>query len=522
MSHYSVEKCFEDLSKRHSTKVALIDHRQELSWSDWNLLADKLADALAARGCGPGVRVAVRMQSCIEWFIINVALAKLKAVQVLVNWRLTAQELAHVLEDSAASLLFLDDSYPALVASAWANTQLQVWSVNSEADAAPIKRWQPFDNLMKSGRAVTRWSEGRAPFILYTSGTTGAPRGVFRGNTTALDVSQDRKHRYLADSANDFHLTAEDIGLLVLPLHHGAGPRAAWKVLAQGGTLHMHRRFNPTEVCRAIHSHRVSHCEMVPTMLSRIRKIPLVERDAFNVSSVRALGVGAAPITPELKLATMDYFGDCLYENYGSSETGMAALLRPNEQRKKLMSCGRPYEGVNIRVTGEDGRALGAGEVGDIWIDTPIGIDRYLNHPALPLDKYCDGFFRTGDVGRIDDEGYLFLIDRSHDLIIAGGVNIYPAEIERVLKKHPAVLDVAVFGVPNEDFGEAVHAICEVGDTGKSLSIDELTNGVLVELAAYKRPRSIEFTSALPRNAMGKILKRVLREPFWRNHERNR
>jgi long-chain acyl-CoA synthetase len=261
---------------------------------------------------------------------------------------------------------------------------------------------------------------------------------------------------------------------------------------------------------------------MVPTMLSRIEKMPLSERNAFDVSSMRALGVGAAPITPELKLATMDYFGDCLYENYGSSETGMAALLRPDEQRERLMSCGRPYDGVSLRVTGDDGRALGFGEVGDIWIDTPIGIDRYFNHPALPPDKYSDGFFRTGDIGRMDAEGYLYLTDRTHDLIIAGGVNIYPAEIERVLKKHPAVLDVAVFGVPNDDFGEAVHAICEVGDAGQSISIDELTNGVLTELAAYKRPRTIEFTQALPRNAMGKILKRVLREPYWTNHERNR
>jgi long-chain acyl-CoA synthetase len=226
MNEVSVEKSFEDLAKRYSTKVALIDHRQEISWSEWNLRADKLADALATRGCGPGVRVAVRMQSCIEWFVINAALAKLKAVQVLVNWRLTAPELAHVLEDSAARMLFIDDEDPALVANAWANTHLQVWTVNSETDIGQVKRWQPFDDLIKTGRAVTRLSEARAPFILYTSGTTGAPRGVFRASTKP-GVCDERKARYLADSANDFQLTAEDVGLLVLPLHHGGARRYA-------------------------------------------------------------------------------------------------------------------------------------------------------------------------------------------------------------------------------------------------------------------------------------------------------
>jgi long-chain acyl-CoA synthetase len=309
--------------------------------------------------------------------------------------------------------------------------------------------------------------------------------------------------------------------LVTLPMHHGAGPGAIWGATARGRPMVLLRRFDPEEALRLIQAHRVTTWTGVPTMYKRIAGLPPEVLAQYDVSSVRSLGVGAAPVPYSLKEWILGYFGEVLSEGYGATETGMLTALSPEMQRKKPGSSGLPHRHVHISIRGEDGAALPAGQEGEIWVKTPVVIRQYLNAKPLGADTLdADGYFRTGDVGRLDADGYLFITDRAKDMIVSGGVNIYPAEIEAAILTHPAVQDVAVIGVPNEEFGEEVKAFCEL-KRGQAALPDDILAHCKASLASYKRPRTLEIVAELPRNTMGKLLKRELRDPYWKGRERN-
>jgi long-chain acyl-CoA synthetase len=281
------------------------------------------------------------------------------------------------------------------------------------------------------------------------------------------------------------------------------------------------RRFDPEEALRLIERHKVTVMTGVPTMYKRMAGLPADVLARYDVSSIRGLGVGAAPVPYSLKEWIIGQFGEVLAEGYGATETGMLTALAPEMQRKKPGSSGLPHRHVHIAIRGEAGDDLPVGEEGEIWVKTPAVIRGYLN--AKPLDGEtldANGFFRTGDVGRLDEDGYLFITDRAKDMIVSGGVNIYPAEIEAAILTHPAVQDVAVIGVPDDEFGEQVKAFCEL-KPGRFADAAEILAHCTNTLASYKRPRTIEIVAELPRNTMGKLLKRELRDPYWKGRERN-
>ena len=277
----------------------------------------------------------------------------------------------------------------------------------------------------------------------------------------------------------------------------------------------------PEEALQLIEKHRITLWVSVPTMLKRLAGLPKKVLESYDVSSIRAIQTGAAPVPPSLKTWVIEHFGgNVLHEAYGATEVGMIAHLTPEMQEKKPTSSGFPNKHVEISVRGPSGEVLPVGSTGELWIRTPVTIKNYLNAVALDdatLD--IDGFFRTGDVGNLDEEGYVYITDRAKDMIISGGVNIYPAEIEASLIKHPAVQDVAVIGIPDEEFGEQVKAFVEV-KPGQELSAEELLRFAHDKLASYKRPKSIDIVAELPRNTVGKLLKRELRAPYWENRER--
>jgi long-chain acyl-CoA synthetase len=254
---------------------------------------------------------------------------------------------------------------------------------------------------------------------------------------------------------------------------------------------------------------------MVPTMLNRIVSLPEETRSQYSVASVKILTTGASPCPQSVKEAVIAYFGsECLIESYGTTEVGIIARMRPQDHLSKPGACGRLVAGVEVQIQDAVGRELPQGELGEIWVRTPVMIESYLNE--APPQELVNGFFATGDVGRFDADDFLYVVDRKKDMIIAGGVNIYPAEIEDALRRHPAVLDVAVFGVPNAEWGEEVRAAVELSQ-GASLSESELLEFSAAHLAAYKRPRAVDFLEEIPRNPAGKILKNELRAPFWAN-----
>jgi acyl-CoA synthetase (AMP-forming)/AMP-acid ligase II len=266
-----------------------------------------------------------------------------------------------------------------------------------------------------------------------------------------------------------------------------------------------------------VEQHRVTNTFSAPTQLKRIVNLPSEQLAHADLSSMRCLIANAAPVPYPLKQEVVEKLGDgFLYEVYGSTELGIVTVLKPEDQLRKAGSCGKTYGGVEVRLVKEDGTDAAPGEPGELYIRTGLAMDGY-HRTAEQLDELEDGGWKSvGDVAYADDEGYLYICDRKKDMIISGGVNIYPAEIEAVLHAHPQVLDAAVFGIPDEEWGERVHAIVQP-KAGESLDVDELRTFVDARLAGYKRPRAYELRDELPRTDAGKLLKRVLRDEFWRD-----
>jgi len=496
--------------------IALIDGDKSLTFSEWNVAADRVANALTARGIDAGDIVVMRTHIRSEWAIIASALAKLGCSLLGLNWRLTPGEVQYVLSNSGAHALICDDADPAALIEATRELPIKLMA-SIDVDAP---RFTTYAELLE-GHATPCFSKKDPPLVIYTSGTTGLPKGVTMGRGSryftdeqVLEYQRDVRNARRSDSENP-------VVLVTMPMHHGAGPAQLWGALRSGRKIVLMRRFDPEQALALIDRHKVTDWNSVPTMLKRIAGLPQATLAKYDVSSIKHLSVGAAPVPYSLKEWTLSYFGEhCLTEGYGSTETGMVTRLPPDMQRTKPGSSGKPFLHVSIEVRDAQGHVLPVNETGELWIRTPTTIGRYLNGAELDDGMLDDrGFFRVGDVGRLDEDGYLFITDRAKDLIISGGVNLYPAEIELAILRHPAVQDAAVIGIPDDEFGEQVKAFCEL-KPGRSLSADALQSFLTDQLASYKRPKSIEFVAELPRNTMGKLLKRELREPYWQDRER--
>jgi long-chain acyl-CoA synthetase len=493
---------------------ALAEGPRRLTFAQWNAQADALAELLAERaGVGPDDRVALCMQNRIEWFVTQAAVAKLGAQLVPISFRLTPSEIHYIAADSGALALLFDSEQADALARVWTD-QPASERPSQVRVALSVLRSAREDVLSFQTVVAERAREPRiAPrpprSIVYTSGTTGRPRGVVhgRGGKAAARPGLDRPHEDLLRN------------LLGAPLNHAAGQASARLTHWLGGCVYIMPRFDPREALALITREQITTTFMVPTMLNRIVSLPADVLSQYTVSSIKLLTTGASPCPQSIKERVIAYFGpECLIESYGTTEVGLIARMRPEDHLAKPGACGRLLEGVVVEIRNAEGRMLPQGELGEIWVRTPVMIETYLNE--APPKELVDGFFGTGDVGRFDADGFLYVLDRKKDMIIAGGVNIYPAEIEDALRRHPAVVDVAVFGVPNVEWGEEVRAAVELTE-GASTSEAELLAFVEPHLAAYKRPRAIDFLREIPRNPAGKILKNELRAPFWANTDKH-
>jgi long-chain acyl-CoA synthetase len=497
---------------------AVIEGDRVLTWKGWNDEADRLAQGLRSRGLGLGDILVTRMQIRAEWPIVAAAAGKLGCRILGLNWRLTPAETRYVLTNSGAHAILLDDADPGALAGAFADLGLK-FAASIDA-AAP--GFIAYADLTRQAPDAPFIAIGHPPLILYTSGTTGLPKGVIMGRGRGEDPAARREAaEYQRSVAASRPQVPGDVVLITLPMHHGAGPGSVWGAAARGNTMVFLRRFDPEEALRLIEEHKVTVWTGVPTMFKRLAALPPDVFDRHDVSSIRMLGVGAAPVPQSLKQWIAEHFGPCLGEGYGATETGMITALSPEMQDLKSGSSGLPHDHVRISIRDGSGKELSAGQEGEIWVRTPMVIRAYLNAPPLDGETIdTAGYFRTGDIGRLDDEGYLFITDRAKDMIVSGGVNIYPAEIEAALLGHPAVQDAAVIGIPDEEFGEQVKAFVEL-KPGRAAAPEDILADAAHRLASYKRPRTIDIVAELPRNTMGKLLKRELREPFWKGRERN-
>ena len=492
------------------SSLALSDDEQTLTWAAWNEQANRLADALERRGVRAGDRIAVRMMNRCEWFVTDAALAKLGAVRVAVSHRLQASEVRYLLEDSKARGIFFDDEDGSSLAPAYRELPHLTLAVGVSDDRGALS----FRALLHGGRATERFSGGRgATAIVYTSGTTGRPKGVHK-TPPHDDERRELTRRLTDDLKRSLPFERGERNLLCAPLNHAAAPASALGTHVRAGTVYLLKKFEPEAALALIARHRITTTFLVPTMLSRIMSLPAEVRARYDVSSVRAVTTGASLCPSDLKRKVTEYFGPCLYENYGSTETGVVTMFTPKDMEQHADSCGRILDGVAVRIVDDSGRELPRGEVGEIYVKSPVTIDTYYGETARGSDFSTDGYFTAGDVGKLTADGYLYILDRKKDMIIAGGVNIYPAEIEAALREHPAIHDVAVFGVPHPEWGEQVHAVCEC-HAGMAISEEELRAFMAERLAQFKQPRTIQFVAELPRNVMGKVLKRELRDAFW-------
>jgi long-chain acyl-CoA synthetase len=488
--------------------AAYVDRDGTLTFQELDDGANRLASALAARGFAAGDPIAVRSRVRAEWFIVHRALGKLGCHQVLLSWRLTPAEAAHIAADSGARAVICDDEDPAALTEA----------LRAAGLAAPITLPPDYRGLLAEGAPEHRPTPLLTSMVIYTSGTTGRPRGVHAGNRLSKDPAA--YGRYQGSLLTRPPMSPGARLLLTLPLHHGAGPLTAAVAHATGGTVYGLDPYDPEEALRLINEHRITHWTAVPTMLLRIQALPAEVFARYDVSSLETVTVGAAPVPQSLKAWFAEAFGEVLWEAYGTSETGMLTYLDPKDAARKPGSSGVPHDEVRIRIVDDEWNTVPAGETGEIAVHTPALIGKYVGEPDMARDTLSeDGFFRTGDVGHLDSDGFLFIVDRRKDMIVAGGVNIYPAEIEAALIEHPDVLDVAVIGVPEETFGEQPKAFIELRP-GSTATAEDIVASTEDRLAKYKRPRIVEFVDELPRNPMGKVKKFVLRDAEWKDRER--
>ncbi|TCK20634.1 long-chain-fatty-acid--CoA ligase [Pseudonocardia endophytica] len=485
-----------------------------LTWAELDERVRRLASALRAEGIGPGDRIAVldlNHPSCVE---LSLACARIGAANAVVNFRLAPPEILYVINDARAQLLFVGPEFAAAADGLRdrMDTVRRVLHVGGDADE--------YEAFLGAHEPDTEPYDAQPDdcFVqLYTSGTTGFPKGAMLTHAGML--------AHAANVAADFELTPDDVVQVAMPLFHVGGTSYAFVALAQGARIVMVRMPDPAALLDMIAAEKITHTFWVPALMAAMVAVP--DASARDFSSMRAISYGASPMPLPVMRASLELFGPKLHQVYGMTEAcGVVTSLGPEDHvdpavAHRLVSAGTPISGVTIEVRDPaTGETLGVDEPGEIWVRTEQLMSGYWQKPeATEAAITEDGWLRSGDGGHIDADGYIYVTDRIKDMIVSGGENVYPAEVERVLAEHPTVGDVAVIGVPDDRWGEVPKA-CVVAAAGATVDPDELLAYCREHLASFKCPKSVDVLDELPRNPTGKILKKDLRKPFWEGRDR--
>ncbi len=486
--------------------------------------AGQVAGGLAALGVGEDDVVAIVLRNAPALFEITLACNQVGAYHCPVDWRFTADELGYILQDSGACVLFIEADLVATLRAAMPQGMrilavapeplaVQAYPGSHGADEVPadVLRYEAWRSAQAAYDGPPRRPRGR---FAYTSGTTGRPKGV-RRLPQGLHPEQPRLLRETVKAVFDF--SADARVYLSAPLYHGAPNLYGVQAMLSTGQVVLDPRFDAEATLRAIERHRITHLYLVPTMCVRLLALPQQVRDCYDLSSVRFVACTGAPFAVAVKEAMIDWWGPVINESYASSEMGMVTVISSADAIRKPGSVGRPVSEAEVRIYSDAGSRLGIGEVGNIHVCQPAYADfTYHNRPEARAVIDCEGLACVGDMGYVDADGFLFICDRKSDMVISGGVNIYPAEIENALSGMSGVADCAAFGVPHEEFGEMVVAVVQPAD-GAQLDPERMRSWLKDRLAAYKVPKVIELHAELPRQESGKIHKRKLRDAYWQH-----
>ena len=499
--------------------VALRDRDRTMTYRDLDGLAESFADALASSGLVAGDRFAVLSANCLEYFAWYFGAAKVGAVTVPLNPRLAPREWAYVVNDSRCRLLVARKDLVGAIDEV--RSELPTVDV-LVAMGPPRDGWEEWTSWL-GGAPVRPRNQGsfrpEDPTVqMYTSGTTGRPKGAILSQGSLM-ASITQLLVSTADRASGcIHVVA--------PLSHVGSTMVAMVNLLAGGSAYVQEVFEPAEVVRILDEEGVSGTMLVPAMIQALlTMVPDVAERSYR--DLALMGYGASPIAPEVLRRAIEVFGCDFFQGFGQTEaSGSVTFLTEADHRRAmageehlLKSAGRATIGTDVRVVDADGRDCAPGEIGEIIARGPQLMTGYWNLPDETATTLRDGWLFTGDAGTFDTEGYLYVKDRIKDMIVTGGENVYPAEVEHVLLEHPAVTDAAVIGVPDDQWGEAVKA-CVVLRSGADVDVADILAFCRSRIAGFKVPKTIDFMDALPRNASMKVLKTELRDPYWKGRTR--
>lgn len=499
-------------ARKYPEKVAVIFAENRFTFTQFADRVHRLANGLMKLGMLKGDRVAMLAQNCHQYMEAYFAVAQAGLVLVPINYRLTGREVFYILNHSEANALIYQEEYRDLVLS------IARGLTSVKQFICLDREYEELLAAVSPRVPIVQVSEDDLVCIMYTSGTTGQPKGAAMTGKN-----------WLAHTVNmilELAVAHEDVTLHIVPFFHIA---SIWPMLTHfyvGGTNVIIKAFEPELVLEIFEKEKITTCNAVPTMIIQLLECPDAGR--YDYSSLKWLGYGASPMPLEVLKRAMKLFGPKLLQVYGLTEANPLLTILPVREHildgpeeivKRLSSCGREIINVHVRVVDEQGKDVVSGQVGEIIARGDNIIKEYWRNPEETAATIRDGWLYTGDLASVDEAGYIYIVDRKKDVIISGGENISSREVEEVVYTHPAVLEAAVIGVPDEKWGEAVKAII-VLRPGKQASEGEILDICRKNLAPYKRPKSIEFVDSLPKSGAGKILKRELREKYWKGYDR--
>ena len=486
-------------------RIAITDENRRLTWRELDEEVNQVCNALAQAGVRSGDRIALMLRNSCNYITIQQALVRLGAASVQISYRLKSLEIAYMLQDSTPSAFFFNADYASIVSNSLKHCKISVDTLVSVNTAESTSLGVDYNDFIVSqdkmfDRDSTNIEEGSS--IVYTSGTTGKPKGAVRNLKETGTAS-------LGDFILRIGMKSNENHLIVCPLYHTGGYGFFWMTFALGGRNLLLEHFDPIEFLKIVERERITCSFLVPIMVAKLAALDKETRDKYDLSSLRWVACGAAPLPTETARQFQNAYGDILWNLYGATETGIITLAAPDDHTNKPCSIGTVLRGNHCRILDKQKNDVPLGEIGELYVRNRMLIRGYHNAPQATSDALHEGYFSVGDLATMDEDGHIYLLGRKSDMIISGGTNIYPREIEEHLLTHPNIVECAVVGVSSTQWGEAIKAFIV---STKDLSEDDVITFCKEGLAGFKQPRFIEFRDSLPRTTTGKILKNKLRE----------